>query len=326
MDISPPAHTLTFTGVLSESSRIIKSNYSHFLTLSLLFLPLSTTLIITPTLRQFPNHPNFPPNHHPDFPPNHNNYPPIHHLVYILIIYTFTLCATSTITYNAHHIFSLSNALTSTPLTTLTTITTSLFPLAFTAVVSHALMFLASLTFLMLAGLAFKSVQTLALLFGLRFVVEYDSVYFTPFSAVLGVVLFVVMMWLYVNWLLVNVVVVTESKWGFQALVRSWYLVKGMRSVAVKLFVFYGVLEACLVLVYSRSVIGYGVGSWAFILNVVFGSGFLMLLMLQSCVANVVLYNYCKAIHGELVIDVGDYVGLSADDEKVPYVVTVVTA
>ncbi|GJS18975.1 hypothetical protein Tco_0413447 [Tanacetum coccineum] len=187
-------------------------------------------------------------------------------------------------------------------------------------------MFLASLTFLMLAGLAFKSVQTLALLFGLRFVVEYDSVYFTPFSAVLGVVLFVVMMWLYVNWLLVNVVVVTESKWGFQALVRSWYLVKGMRSVAVKLFVFYGVLEACLVLVYSRSVIGYGVGSWAFILNVVFGSGFLMLLMLQSCVANVVLYNYCKAIHGELVIDVGDYVGLSADDEKVPYVVTVVTA
>nr|GEU92937.1 1,4-dihydroxy-2-naphthoate polyprenyltransferase [Tanacetum cinerariifolium] len=170
----------------------------------------------------------------------------------------------------------------------------------------------------MLAGLAFMSLQTLALLFGLRFVVEYDSVYFTAFSVVLSVVLFVVMMWLYVNWLLVNVVVVSESKWGFQALVRSWYLLKGMRSVAVKLIVFYGVLEGCLVLVYSRSVIGYGVGSWAFILNVVFGSGFLMLLMLQSCVANVVLYNYCKAIHGELVIDVGDYVGLSADDDKVP--------
>lgn len=178
----------------------------------------------------------------------------------------------------------------------------------------------------MLVGLAFMSVQMLGSLFGFRLVVEYDSVYFTQFSVVFGVVLFLGAMWLYVNWVLVNVVVVTESKWGFMALLRSWYLVKGMRMVAVKLLVFYAVLEGVLVLVYSRSVIGYGIDSWAFMLNLIFGSCFLTLLMMQSCVANVVLYNYCKAIHGESTIDVCDYVGLSVGAEKVPYVVTVVTA
>nr|GEV20053.1 Ty3/gypsy retrotransposon protein [Tanacetum cinerariifolium] len=178
----------------------------------------------------------------------------------------------------------------------------------------------------MLAGLAFMSLQTLWSLFGLRFMVEFDSVYFMAFSVILGVVLFVVMMWLYVNWLLVNVVVVTESKWGFQALVRSWYLVKGMRCVALKLIVFYGVLEGLFVMVYSGSLFGYGVGMgrWATLFNMMFGSYFLMLLLLYSSVANVVLYNYCKAVHRELAIDVAegfvcDYVGLRDDGEKAPY-------
>ncbi|KAI3516501.1 hypothetical protein L1887_15419 [Cichorium endivia] len=49
MEIAP-VHTLDLDGVLSESKRIFRANYRHFLALSFFFLPLSFSLIINPTL------------------------------------------------------------------------------------------------------------------------------------------------------------------------------------------------------------------------------------------------------------------------------------
>lgn len=163
------------------------------------------------------------------------------------------------------------------------------------------------------------------------FVTDYDSVYFLSFSVIVGVVFFVVMMYFYVNWSLVYVASVMESKWGFEALTRSWYLVKGMRSVSLKLLLFYRVIEGLLVAIYSYILMKYGLGNWTSVFHITYGSGFHMLLMLQSSVAIMLLYNYCKALHGELVIEVAeglvcDYVTLSDDGEKVPHIVTVVTA
>lgn len=163
------------------------------------------------------------------------------------------------------------------------------------------------------------------------FVTDYDSVYFLSFSVIVGVVFLVVMMFFYVNWSLVYVASVTESKWGFEALTRSWYLVKGMRSVSLKLLLFYGLIEGLLVALFSYMLRKYGLGDWISLFLIIYGSGLLMLLMLQSSVAMTVLYNYCKALHGELVIEVTegfvcDYVTLGDDGEKVPLIVTVVSA
>nr|XP_043621013.1 uncharacterized protein LOC122592767 [Erigeron canadensis] len=126
------------------------------------------------------------------------------------------------------------------------------------------------------------------------------------------------------------VVAVVESKWGFASLTRSAYLVKGMRLVSLKLILIYGALGGMIVFVYSRSLEGYGLMTGWGVFNTLFGSSFLMMFLMQSVVANVVLYNYCRALHGELAIEVdggflNEYVCLSADDEKVPHVVTVVT-
>lgn len=52
---------------------------------------------------------------------------------------------------------------------------------------------------------------------------------------------------------------------------------------------------------------------------IVLGSSMLMSYLLYSTSANTVLYNYCKAFHGELEIEgfTHEYVNLPSDDEKI---------
>ncbi|KAJ0038054.1 hypothetical protein Pint_23569 [Pistacia integerrima] len=68
--------------------------------------------------------------------------------------------------------------------------------------------------------------------------------------------------------------------------------------------------------------------SWAFVLQIVIASTLLMLLFLYNIAANTVLYMYCKAIHGELAMEIAEefskeYVSLPFDNGKVPHLVSV---
>ncbi|KAA8532931.1 hypothetical protein F0562_032952 [Nyssa sinensis] len=144
-----------------------------------------------------------------------------------------------------------------------------------------------------------------------------------------------VLVYLQVNWALACVIVVVESKWGFEPLRRSTYLVRGMRWVSLSLLLFFGssigfLVWSCTGLAGTNPV-GFTDGwkSWAFIVQTVVSSSFVTLLMLHNAASNAVLYMYCKAMHGELAWEIAEefaqeYVSLPFDDEKVPHVVSVV--
>jgi len=161
--------------------------------------------------------------------------------------------------------------------------------------------------------------------------VEYSSPYFATFSGVVLLALFMVLVYLQVNLTLVSVIVVVESSWGFEPLKRSASLVKGMRGVSLSLLLFFGGLAGIVVWAGAVSAVGSdGAGdgwkSWAFVVQIVVTSTLLMLLLLYTAAANLVLYMYCKAIHGELAVDIAEefhreYVSLPFDDGKVPHVV-----
>ncbi|GJR40071.1 hypothetical protein Tco_1215755 [Tanacetum coccineum] len=300
-----PVHILNLTGVLIESKRIIKANYTHLVTLSLFFLPLSIPLITCPA-PHLSNHLS-----------TADQKTIIYQLIYVLIAYTFTLCAIATITYTTHHGFLGKPA---SFFASLKSLTFSFFPVLSTAVLASTVIFLNLLCFLMLVGSVLMLVQNLGL------VIEYNTVYFMWF---IGATLIMILIYFHVNWSLAFVVVVVESKWGFGALMRSSYLMKGMRSASLLLLLYFGTFSTLFVWVFRNSL--HELSIWAFVSFTILGSSFLIWLLLHSTVANAVLYNYCKALHGELAIETAEgfdheYVNLSPGDEKVPRVVTAVTA
>lgn len=179
----------------------------------------------------------------------------------------------------------------------------------------------------LLAALIYKRLQ----LFGLEIVVQ--SKYFLGLSILVGIGLGLVLISFQLNWTLGFVIVVVESKWGYEPLQRSAYLLRGMKGVALSMLLFYGLAIGFLAWGCSTSVAiaGHASGwwSWAFVLQTVVSSGFITLLMLHNVAANVVLYMYCKALHGELAFEIAEefacqYVSLPFDYEKVPHVVSIV--
>nr|GMD17008.1 uncharacterized protein LOC109160757 [Ipomoea batatas] len=103
-----------------------------------------------------------------------------------------------------------------------------------------------------------------------------------------------------IEWSLAYVIVVVESKWGYEPLRRSGQLVKGARGVAASTLVLYG--QVFLLMVLSTSLLGKiganrGVLFWMGTIIVVYGSSSVTGLILYSLAANVVLYIYCKALH-----------------------------
>ncbi|KAI3733685.1 hypothetical protein L6452_13135 [Arctium lappa] len=310
-----PLHSLSITGVLSESNRIIKANYIHFITLSLFFLPLTFSLITTPTFRLAGQ--LFTADHLHNFPPNFLHKPPISHLLYILTLYIFTLCAIATITYTTYHGFSGKPIKFSTAIKSLAF---SFLPLVSTTILLHLLLFCISLTFLLFVG------SIVTLLQNIGFVIDYNLIHFIWFSDFVVAVLIVIIIYFHVNWCLACVIAVTESNWGLEPLMRSSYLVKGLRSVSLSLllyFVFYG---GILVFVCTDVALATGLRRSLLVFPVMFGSVFLMVVLLVSIVGNIVLYMYCKGLHGELGIEIAEklvYFNLHSDDEKVSHVVTV---
>lgn len=204
----------------------------------------------------------------------------------------------------------------------------SFLPLVATLIVSHGIFAFIAILFGLFAAILIQCLQFLG------FEVGYHSNYFMGLAVFVGAAVLLVFMWLQVNWSLAYVIVVVESKWGYEPLRRSAYLLKGMRWVALSVWLFFGVLIGLLVGGCSSFLVSVGAasGGWTsfgVILQMVVSSGFATLLMLQNIAASVVLYMYCKALHGELALEIAEefareYVYLPFDNEKVPHVVCVV--
>lgn len=166
----------------------------------------------------------------------------------------------------------------------------------------------------------------------LDFEIDFHSPYSITFDVI---VLIVVVIYLQVNWSLVNIVVAVESSWGIQPLSRSGNLIKGMRRIVLSLVLVVGFLTGILVWGSWMSAVGLGLDdavekwkSWGFVLNIVSTTAFHMLIMLYNLAATTVLYMYAKAIHGELAGEIAEefareYVSLPFDQGKVPHLVSI---
>ncbi|XVE85798.1 hypothetical protein DITRI_Ditri17bG0120200 [Diplodiscus trichospermus] len=328
---SPIVH-IDLWAIFSESKRIINAHSRHFLALSVLFLlPISFSLSAYPAINQLFSQSSTPTiETHLSF----HNYPfqqqpptfPIKTLIftllYTLFIFIFSLFATGSITYSVFHGFygrpvKLVSAIKSA--------FTSCFRLVSTCLVSELIV---SGILLILCSILFSLVKATQLL---GFQVNFSSPYFTSLCLVFLIIFASIVAYLQVNWTFAYVVVVVESGWGFEPLKRSQNLVKGLKRVAFSMLLFFGFCGGVLTWV---SATGWGDAddkwkSWAFVLNIVLTSTFLMLLMLYNLAASTVFYMYSKAVHGELAGEIAEefareYVSLPFDDGKVPHVVSVV--
>lgn len=123
-----------------------------------------------------------------------------------------------------------------------------------------------------------------------------------------------------------------ESASGLRPLRRSAHLVGGMRPVAISLYLFFVPGIVLVLWLCSLGEVG-GFANWReaapVIARTVFGLALTVLLLLYWMVSGVVMYLYCKAVHGELAAEIAEefaweYVCLPFDLEKVPHVVSVV--
>ncbi|MED6180301.1 hypothetical protein PIB30_008796 [Stylosanthes scabra] len=328
--------TLSLWAVLCESKRIINAHSRHFLALSVIFLlPLSFSLIVSPTLlllfdpttptnstnsrlhvllrlttstsHHTHHHHNQP---HPDITLNSLIFP----ICFSLFLFLTSLCALSSITHSVLHGFfgrpvKLPSALLS--------ILSSFLPLITTHIFSQFLLLLPTLPLLFIRPPSPSSplIQTFLYFF-------------------LVIVLIILLVNLRISWTLAPVIAVAESSYALRPLLRSTALVRSMKTLAASTILFFGLLEG--LLLWSSSVFistGGGVGAWwkdwAVVLQIVLTSTTLMVLMLYHTAADTVLYMYCKAVHGELAVEIAEefareYVSLPYDEEKVPHVVSVV--
>lgn len=160
--------------------------------------------------------------------------------------------------------------------------------------------------------------------FGVK--VEYGCDWFKWMLLLFVFGLVLVLVYLQVHCMLACVVVVVESKWGFEALRRSGVLIKGMRLVSLWLLLFGFVTVVLPLWLNAVPLVRFegGFDFWksaGYVVQTVLSSSFVTLFMLISISANAVLYMYCKALHGELASEIAeefarDYVSLPFDDEK----------
>ncbi|KAL5553711.1 hypothetical protein UlMin_041112 [Ulmus minor] len=334
MATSPPP-PLNLCVVLSESKRIINAHSRHFLALSVLFLlPLSFSFIVFPTLQNLLTDPT--PNNSKIFI-NLSDSGPLDDpsiiptktlllaLAYGIFTFVFSVCAAGSITYSVFHGFygrpvKLISAIKS--------VFSSFFSLSGTVLLANLFLSIIVIILAMFVFLVISLVQLMG------FQIETSSPFVIGFFVAIMILFGVVCLHLQVNWILVYVIVVVESRWGLESLRRSVSLIKGLKGVAISLLLFFGFF-ASVVLFWSSSYSAVdlnintdGWKSWGFVVQIVGTSTFLTLVLLYYFAANTVLYMYCKAVHGELAMEIAEefareYVSLPFDDGKVPHVVSV---
>ncbi|KAL3731653.1 hypothetical protein ACJRO7_028521 [Eucalyptus globulus] len=351
----PPPRAADFRTVLSESRRILKAHSRHFLVLYVLFLlPLSLCVAAYPILHRLllssfssfsdPYHVqallrrspllNQPAEHHQSSVDPRSVLVSVGYSCFLTLLF---ICATCSITYSVVQVFygrpvKLPSAIKS--------IRTSFFPLLATLICTQAITSSIVIGSGILGFLILKGAEL-----AIGHEISYSSPYFLGLAAAIAVALVLVLAYLQVQWGLANVVVVVESSYGFAPLRRSAYLVKGMRGVALSLTLYFGLLWGLLLctgtLWTSESVIDGNewrrrsfvaqIGWTSSCLTTLMQLSLLTMLMQLSLAATVVLYMYCKALHGELAMKIAEefareYVSLPFDEEKVPHVVYVAHA
>ncbi|KAL6192809.1 hypothetical protein ACLB2K_033895 [Fragaria x ananassa] len=314
---SPPS--LNLWTVLTETKRIIDAHSWHFLALSFVFfLPVSISCTVYPTLH------NLLISDHPlinsqEFFTSSDSAPP--HLLLLalalaLLVFVFSLFGLGSITYSVFHGFY------GRPvkfLSAVNSVRLSFFRLLGTVIACQLIFLLTALV----AGLFLFLVIGVFEMIGLE--MELSSPYFVGLFIVVAIVLLLVLLYLQVNWTLAGVVSVVEPHWGFGALRRSADLMRGMRGVGLSLMVFFGVCSGVWGSCSSVSYEWRGRDGSRNVVMIVSCSTVVMLVLLYHAAANTVLYMYCKAVNGELALEIAEefaseYVSLPFDDGKVPHV------
>ncbi|KAM3359096.1 hypothetical protein P3S68_022029 [Capsicum galapagoense] len=274
--------------ILMSIHCIMKSHSRHFHVLSILFLlPIFFTLVIYPSFHLAFFHPNY------SFFQLHSYIISVTAsevtvlLVYTLFVVLFFLCAVATITYSAVQVsYDRPIHLVS----SIKSIRNSFFPLLSTCIVSHTI-------FISIAMLLFFSVKI-----GIKYDLNHLGFMFI-------LVIVPVLLWLQVNWSLAYVIAVVESKWGFETLRRSAYLVKGMSwltfwthlSNMLIYVLLLGSLVAfgSMVLVILDAAEGNQWRSFGVISQTVLYSVLGFVVMNYYLLGNVATYMYCKDFNGE---------------------------
>ncbi|KAH6771171.1 hypothetical protein C2S52_015974 [Perilla frutescens var. hirtella] len=293
--------------VLSDACRIIRSNPLHFLALSALFIfPVSLlNIIYTLTVQPTPFQ-----SHYGRllFTVSKQEYSvdksqTLFQFLYGLLLLLINLCSVASIT---HSIF---NGFQSKPLklsSSLKSILSSFFPLLATKIAYIIILGVIFFGFGLFMAFVFIGLALLG--------VEIDpsSKYIMAAVFLMAALPIVVSIYLEVEWIFMNAIVVVESKYGFAPFQRSSSLVKGKRVVALLMMLLFSVLGLILSAWYSTFVArsnGNGNGGsgtcrgWLVLHMVVYG-GVSTILSLFNLAANTVFFVHCKAFNGELELEV----------------------
>ncbi|CAN1187772.1 hypothetical protein LINPERPRIM_LOCUS32034 [Linum perenne] len=307
---TPPLQPLTYSFVISETQRIVASNFRLFNSLSLLFiLPVSISITLFPAVHNLLR-PRDSSSDHPQFPLLTVG------LLFALFSYVSAILAVGSVTHSVIQIIhnrpaSLRSAVKSG--------FTSFFPLAITCLIAHLIIFSIPSLFLY----SFHSVIN-------SFKIDPDSSRFLTVALIYAAVFLSILIYQQVNWSLASVIVVAESELGFPfpPLKRSGYLVEGERLAILCIF-----LPYALAVVFIASTSGtmvtaafdgvFAVGKSCFLLaaTILFIWFILTRMLLSLFIAKTIVYLYCKAARGEVFS--GEHAPF-VDGEKVPLLVSVV--
>ncbi|XP_015074967.1 uncharacterized protein LOC107018894 [Solanum pennellii] len=289
--------------ILNSTLLVLRSHSLHFHALSIMFLwPIIFSLIVYPSFYLAFFHPDYNFIISTQF--SISSFEIFVTMVCALFFALFFLCSIATITYSTVQAYKNRpmNLISS-----IKSIRSSFFPLLSTFIVSHAIF----ISVIIIIALVF--VVLLQILKDLGLIeLQNDSNHFW-FLFILVIV--PVLLWLQVNWSLAYAIAAVESKWGFETLRRSAYLVKGMRWVAFWTHLFYGLSLGAMVIGSNVVFVILGVGkgdhwrSFSVTSQVVQCTVLGTLGMNQFLVLNAVLYMYCKDLEGEK---------LSFEDVSVP--------
>ncbi|XP_004239094.2 uncharacterized protein [Solanum lycopersicum] len=289
--------------ILNSTLLVLRSHSLHFHALSIMFLwPIIFSLIVYPSFDLAFFHPDYNFIISTQF--SISSFEIFVTMVCTLFFALFFLCSIATITYSTVQAYK------NRPMNLISSIISirnSFFPLLSTFIVSHTIF----ISVIIIIALVF--VVSLQILKDLGLIeLQNDSNHFW-FLFILVIV--PVLLWLQVNWSLAYAIAAVESKWGFETLRRSAYLVKGMRWVAFWTHLFYGLSLGAMVIGSNVVFVILGVGkrdhwrSFSVTSQVVQCTVLGTLGMNQFLVLNVELYMYCKGLEGEK---------LSFEDVSVP--------
>ncbi|CAN8266657.1 unnamed protein product [Cochlearia groenlandica] len=344
----PPPSLVNLWVVLTESKRIINAHSRHFLALSVLFLlPLCFSITVYPSVFRLISDQSAASHNTVSLlravllddqpPPDGPDTKTILLLLigYVSVVTVFDLLAIGSIAYSVFQGFY------GRPVKLISAVKSSFasfFPLLATLISTN---FIILGIFLILGFGLFVSIRLIDLIFP-KLDLDFASPYFQALYFIVMIIYIVIVFKLSVDWILSWVIVVVESAWGLKPLKRSKSLIKGMKSVALSLIIFFGVTQSVLVWISTLAASaqfddnnessGGGTGKLCtnavFVAQIVITSAFLTVLMLYNLASSTVMYMYCKAVHGELAWEIAEefateYVSLPFDDGKVPHLVSV---